>query len=162
MHVAMWDPRDRRAIAEVERVTRLQVVPYLAPEMAIRRAHLLYAGDLRAMLEREVTADAARVGAPRAAGDDATAADLLNRILAYAAVARASDVHIEPYELDTLVRCRVDGALQEVLSLPPAMQPSLVARIKILSQMRIDEPRAPQDGRFEADLPPLRTIIVAP
>jgi type IV pilus assembly protein PilB len=77
---------------------------------------------------------------------------MLQRILAYAAVARASDIHIEPYEFETLVRCRVDGTLREVLSMPPAALPSLVARIKILSGMRIDERRAPQDGRFEVDL----------
>jgi type IV pilus assembly protein PilB len=75
----------------------------------------------------------------------------VQRILAYAAVARASDIHIEPYELETLVRCRIDGALREVLSLPTAL-PSLLARIKILNGMRIDERRAPQAGRFEADL----------
>jgi type II secretory ATPase GspE/PulE/Tfp pilus assembly ATPase PilB-like protein len=76
----------------------------------------------------------------------------LTRILEYAAVARASDIHIEPYELEGIIRYRIDGALQEVLSLPPAMLPSLVARIKILAGLRIDERRAPQDGRFEADL----------
>jgi type IV pilus assembly protein PilB len=75
----------------------------------------------------------------------------VQRILAYAAVARASDIHIESYELETLVRCRIDGALREVLSLPTAL-PSLLARIKILNGMRIDERRAPQAGRFEADL----------
>ena len=67
-------------------------------------------------------------------------------------VTRASDIHIEPYELETLVRYRIDGVLHEVLTLPPAAHPSLVARIKILSAMRIDEHRIAQDGRFEADL----------
>ena len=88
----------------------------------------------------------------RLGGEDPTAINLLTRCLEYAAVARASDIHIEPYELEAIIRCRIDGTLQEVLSLPPAMLPPLVARIKILAGMRIDERRAPQDGRFEADL----------
>jgi type II secretory ATPase GspE/PulE/Tfp pilus assembly ATPase PilB-like protein len=91
--------------------------------------------------------------APRpVATAETSAADLVTRVLEYAVVTRASDIHIEPYELETLVRCRIDGVLHEVMSLPPATHPSLIARIKILSAMRIDEHRTAQDGRFEADL----------
>jgi type IV pilus assembly protein PilB len=151
LHVAMWDPRDRKTIDEISRITRLQVVPYLTPEPSLRRAMLLYGGDLLTLLERAASEDASRAGALEA-GRDASAAQLLQRILAYAAVARASDIHIEPYELEILVRCRIDGTLREVLSLPPAILTALVARIKVLSGMRIDERRAPQDGRFEVDL----------
>lgn len=153
LQVAMWNPRDRRVVDEIERLTRLAVAPYLAPESAIRRAHLLYKGDLREMLERSATHEAHTVSRPRPrTEDERPAVDLLTRILEYAAVARASDIHIEPYEIEALVRYRVDGLLREVLSLPPSALPSLAARIKNLSGMRIDERRAPQDGRFEADL----------
>jgi type IV pilus assembly protein PilB len=151
LHVAMLDPRDRRAIDEISRLTRLQVLPYLTPETALRRALLLYGGDMLALLERAAAEDTGRPGGGDTA-DGGSAAHMLQRILAYAAVARASDIHIEPYELETLVRCRIDGTLREVLSMPPTALPSLVARIKILSGMRIDERRAPQDGRFEVDL----------
>ncbi|MBI3629189.1 MAG: type II/IV secretion system protein [Candidatus Rokubacteria bacterium] len=152
LHVAMWDPRDRRVIDEIERTTRLRVVPYLAPESAVLRGHLLYRGNLREMLERAVADETLTIERQQRPAAERSSAELLTRILEYAAVTRASDVHIEPYELETLVRCRVDGILHEVLSLPPDALPPLVARIKILSQMRIDERRAPQDGRFEADL----------
>jgi type II secretory ATPase GspE/PulE/Tfp pilus assembly ATPase PilB-like protein len=155
LHVALWDPRDRRILDEVARTTRKKIVPFLAPQSAIQRGQLLYRANLREMLERSDVEETLRVGpAEGAATGDAmgSAADLVTRILEYAAVARASDIHIEPYELEVIVRYRVDGALREVLSLPPASHQSLVARIKILSQMRIDERRAPQDGRFEADL----------
>ncbi len=175
LKVAMANPRDRLIVREMGQMTRLEIVPYLAPEGAIRRAQLLYKSNLREMLERSalrasteinrpargagpeapgpqwhgVAADpAARRGAPA----EASAADLVTRILEYAVVTRASDIHIEPYELETLVRYRVDGVLHEVLSLAPATHPSLVARIKILGAMRIDEHRIAQDGRFEADL----------
>lgn len=151
LKVAMWDPRDRQTIAEVERMAGQRVVPYLAPARAIQRAQLLYKGDLREMLER-VAAEEDRIAArpPGRGEEQQPAVGLLDRLLEYAAVSRASDIHIEPHELETLVRCRIDGALQEVLSLPPAALPSLVARIKVLSGMRIDERRAPQDGRFQA------------
>jgi type IV pilus assembly protein PilB len=151
LRVAMWDPRDRRAIDDIERMTGLTVMPHLAPARAIQRAHLLYKGDLREMLERAASDDAARTR--RAPGeDDRSAVEVLERIVEYAAVARASDIHIEPYELEAIVRCRIDGVLSEVLSLRPPLYQSLVARVKVLSHLRIDERRVPQDGRFEANL----------
>jgi len=150
LKVAMWDPRDRKIIAEIERMAGLRVVPYLAPARGIQRAQLLYKGDLREMLDRVAAEEDGTAARPRGHGEEErSAVELLNRLLEYAAVSRASDVHIEPHELETLVRCRIDGALQEVLSLPPTALPSLVARIKVLSGMRIDERRAPQDGRFQ-------------
>ena len=152
LSVAMWDPRDRQAIDEIQRTTRLAVMPFLAPESSIQRGHLLYKGNLREMLERAVSEETLRVAQQQRGVAERSATELLTRILEYAAVARASDIHIEPYELEVLVRYRVDGTLREVLSLPPQMLQPLVARVKILSQMRIDERRAPQDGRFEADL----------
>ena len=138
-------------------MTGLKVVPFLAPEMSIRRAHLLYRGNILELLER--SAAEAAGPATRAAGGDRSAAELLSRILEYSVVARASDIHIEPYEVETLVRCRIDGVLKEVLSVAPAAHASLVARVKILASMRIDERRVPQDGRLELDLSGLRMDI---
>jgi type II secretory ATPase GspE/PulE/Tfp pilus assembly ATPase PilB-like protein len=151
--VAMWDPRNKRVIDEVERFTGLRVVPYLAPARAIQRAQLLYQGDVRAMLERAASGAPDAAKRPGRAGeDDRSATDVLQRLLEYAAVCRASDIHIEPYELEVVVRCRIDGSLHEVLSLPPTALSPLAVRVKILSGLRIDERRAPQDGRFQADL----------
>jgi len=151
LHVAMWNPRDRQAIDEIERTTRHRVVPYLAPEAAILRGHLLYRGNLREMLERAIADESLTLVQQQSAVAQRSTAELLTRILEYAAVARASDIHIEPYELEAIVRYRIDGALHEVLNLPPPMLTPLVAHIKIVSRLRIDERRAPQDGRFEAD-----------
>jgi type IV pilus assembly protein PilB len=153
LHVAMCHPRDHRVIAEVEQLSGRQVVPYLAPDSTIRCAHLLYRGDLRDMLEHSVANETSTVTSQRRPGaEDPTAVNLVTRILEYAAVSRASDIHVEPYEWEAIIRYRIDGTLQEVLSLPPMMLAALVARVKILAGMRIDERRAPQDGRFEADL----------
>jgi type II secretory ATPase GspE/PulE/Tfp pilus assembly ATPase PilB-like protein len=153
LHVAMCHPRDRRVIADIEQLAGRQVIPYLAPDGTIRHAHLLYKGDLRDILERSVAHETSTVTTQsRPGAEDPTAVELVTRILEYAAVSRASDIHIEPYELEAIIRYRIDGTLQEVLSLPPTILPPLVARIKILAGLRFDERRAPQDGRFEADL----------
>lgn len=73
---------------------------------------------------------------------------IVETILAYAIKARASDVHIEPQEEKTRVRYRIDGILQEKLILPKSVQDAVVSRVKILSDLKIDEKRIPQDGRF--------------
>ncbi|KKQ38760.1 MAG: General secretory pathway protein E [Candidatus Roizmanbacteria bacterium GW2011_GWA2_37_7] len=80
--------------------------------------------------------------------NNAPIAKIVNTILDFAMKSRASDVHIEPQELKSRVRYRIDGILQEKLSLPTSIHESLVSRIKILSEMKIDEKRIPQDGRF--------------
>ncbi len=79
---------------------------------------------------------------------EAPVAKIVNTILEFAVKSRASDVHIEPQETKTRVRYRIDGILQEKLSLPRGLHDSLTSRIKILSEMKIDERRIPQDGRF--------------
>jgi type IV pilus assembly protein PilB len=154
LKVAMWDPRDRKVREELSRRAKgLQVVPVLAPEMAIRRAHLLYNEELREMLERTAGEDTVAVPRARRPGEEErSAVDLFNRILEYAVVTGASDIHVEPFELEGLVRCRIDGVLRDVLSLPRLLMVPLAARVKILAAMRIDEHRVPQDGRIDADL----------
>lgn len=75
-------------------------------------------------------------------------AKIVSTILDFSIKGRASDIHIEPEETRTKVRYRIDGILQEKLSLPRTIHEALVSRIKILSEMKIDEKRIPQDGRF--------------
>jgi type IV pilus assembly protein PilB len=72
----------------------------------------------------------------------------LNTILEYAVNSRASDIHIEPVEDSLKIRCRVDGVLREIMKLPKSVEPALISRIKILSNLKIDEHRVPQDGQF--------------
>ena len=72
----------------------------------------------------------------------------MTQLLEYAQRARASDVHIEPLEGSLIVRCRIDGVLRRVMDLPKSVEPALVSRIKILSSLKIDEHRKPQDGQF--------------
>jgi type IV pilus assembly protein PilB len=79
---------------------------------------------------------------------EAPIAKIVSTILEYAVTSRSSDVHIEPQEDRVRVRYRIDGILYDRLSLPKTVQDALISRIKILSEMKIDEHRAPQDGRF--------------
>ncbi len=79
---------------------------------------------------------------------DAPIIKLVNHIISQSIKARASDIHIEPYENSMKVRYRVDGILYELLSPPKWIQPALTSRIKVMSKMNIAEKRLPQDGRF--------------
>ncbi len=79
---------------------------------------------------------------------DSPISKILSAILEYAANNGASDIHIEPLERELQIRCRIDGVLREVMKLPKATEPPLVSRVKILSSLKIDEHRLPQDGQF--------------
>ncbi|HVX56328.1 MAG TPA: GspE/PulE family protein, partial [Candidatus Saccharimonadales bacterium] len=79
---------------------------------------------------------------------DSPISKALSAILEFAARNRASDVHIEPLEHELKVRCRVDGVLREIMRLPKNTEPALISRVKILSNLKIDEHRTPQDGDF--------------
>lgn len=79
---------------------------------------------------------------------DSPISTALSTILEYAVKVRASDIHIEPQKLELKIRIRVDGVLREIMKLPKSTEPPLVSRIKILSNLKIDEHRTPQDGQF--------------
>ncbi len=96
---------------------------------------------------------------------DSPISKALTMILEYAAKHRASDVHIEPLEHELKIRCRIDGVLREIMKLPKSTEPALVSRIKILSNLKIDEHRIPQDGQFTVmvkDNPIDLRIAIAP
>ena len=79
---------------------------------------------------------------------DAPITKIVDVVVKHAIEARASDIHIEPSEHDMRVRYRIDGVLQNSLVLPKSVHPAIISRIKILSNLKIDETRLPQDGRF--------------
>lgn len=79
---------------------------------------------------------------------DSPISKALATIMEYAAKSRASDIHIEPLEKELKIRCRIDGVLREIMKLPKATEAPLISRIKILSSLKIDEHRIPQDGQF--------------
>ena len=147
LQVAMEDPRDKRVITDIERRTGLKVVPVLSPGASIQRALLLFRSDLFELIHHQQT----DVTPSNMLSAEMPAPELVMRLLEFAVVSRASDIHIEPYEVELLVRYRIDGALQEVVSLPASTASAIGSRIKVLAGLRLDEKRLPQDGRFDAE-----------
>jgi len=84
--------------------------------------------------------------------EEAPIIKIVSTVLEEAVESNASDIHIEPMRNKLRIRFRLDGELKEVLSLPLELQPAIIARIKILSDLKIDETRIPQDGRFRTIL----------
>ncbi|HSW78820.1 MAG TPA: GspE/PulE family protein [Candidatus Babeliales bacterium] len=80
--------------------------------------------------------------------EDSPISKALSAIMEYAAKNRASDIHIEPLEKELRIRVRIDGVLREIMKLPKSTEPAIISRVKILSNLKIDEHRTPQDGQF--------------
>lgn len=159
--LAMIDPNNLGAIEFVEKKSGLPVDCYLASDTSI--AHVLdqyqdISGEIAEALKNvsstETEGIEVAVSPDKTAElfQDAPITRAVNTIIEYAAKARASDIHIEPREKVLKVRYRIDGILHDTMSLPTHIQSALVSRIKILSNMKIDEHRIPQDGRFDVKI----------
>lgn len=96
----------------------------------------------------ELVVDTSKAQASEPISQDSPVSKILTAILEYAVKNKASDIHIEPLEKELKIRCRVDGVMREMMKLPKASEPPIVSRIKILSNLKIDEHRIPQDGQF--------------
>lgn len=155
MSVAMVNPMDLMAVNFIETKSGFQILPHMASENQIHQAiQERYSQNLSS----EVVAALKDVEEPKKKVMDVTqlgtvireapVAKIVETILSYAVKARASDVHIESQESKTRVRYRIDGILHEKLVLPREVHGSVISRIKILADMKIDEKRIPQDGRF--------------
>jgi len=133
-------------------------ITYADEQDIIRSIELAYAqGSLTPEVKealKEYQPDAAPVqeGDRESVIKEAPIAKIVSTVLEFAVKNRASDIHIEPEETRTRVRYRIDGFLEEKLALPPSIHEALISRIKILSQLKIDERRIPQDGRFTFNL----------
>lgn len=154
LHVAMVDPLDFQVIEFLEKKSGKRIVPYFALEDEIKQSiELLYQQNIstnvtEALKETTEQVKTYEAGHLEEIIREAPIAQIVSSILEQSVKIRASDVHIEPQKGDTRVRFRVDGILQERLSLPRKLHEAVVSRIKILSDMKIDEKRVPQDGRF--------------
>ncbi len=163
LHVAMADPLDLQVIAIVEKKSGMRVKPYLADKTnlgyAIQQQYSKAFGSEVSEALKEVgqlTLKPTKLdtleGTELKSLENAPVARIVGQILQYAVRSGASDVHIEPGEDKTRVRYRVDGVMSEKLSLPLTVHANLVSRVKILSNLKIDEKRLPQDGRFKVQV----------
>jgi len=159
LHVAMLDPLDLPLLEFLEQKSGKTIVAYLAREEDINnKIEEEYSQNL-AVEVSEALKDTGESAIKTIQAEDigqlikeAPIAKIVATILEYAVRSRASDVHIEPQESRTRVRYRIDGILHEKLALPRTVHDAVVSRIKILSAMKIDEKRLPQDGRFNFKL----------
>lgn len=165
LNVAMLDPQNLQAVDFLSRKTGYSINAFLAPAHQIDTWISSYTTDMSQEVgealganEGEESAlaneDLQKLGKKDSKKietivQDAPITRALNTIFEYAINSKASDIHIEPREKSVKVRFRVDGMLQEVMSLPKTTEAALVSRIKILSNLKIDEHRIPQDGQAQ-------------
>lgn len=149
--VAMIDANNVQAVDYLANSIQRPLKVFMASEAGIRHVLDQYKTDLSSV---DVAAKVSEQDAASENNDiktivqDSPISRALSTILEYAVKARASDVHIEPLEKSLKIRCRIDGVLREIMQLPKSIEPALVSRIKILSELKIDEHRIPQDGQF--------------
>jgi type IV pilus assembly protein PilB len=162
--VAMLDADNVQAVDFLSNKIGRPLKVYAASEEGIRKVLEQYKTDINkdvmgAFGESGPAANGQDAGAPVDPGkekvkniktivQDSPISKALSAILEFAAKNRASDIHIEPLEKELKIRARIDGVLREIMKLPKSTEPPLVSRIKILSNLKIDEHRIPQDGQF--------------
>jgi type IV pilus assembly protein PilB len=164
LEVAMLDTEDLTAIDFVKKKTSLKIVPRLTDNESMKSALLQYQKSLKAEFGDLIQKDAVTLkNVPDASGADVSETDLkkmaddvpvvriVETLLKHAIIQNASDIHIEPTENELIVRYRIDGLLHDAMILPKNTAASITARIKVLSNLKLDEKRLPQDGRFKID-----------
>ncbi|MSU45335.1 MAG: type II/IV secretion system protein [Candidatus Zambryskibacteria bacterium] len=165
LEVAMLDTEDLTAIDFIKKKVGLKIFPRLTDTDSIKSAILQYQKSLKAefgdLIQEDIkifkniptgeaAADASAEDLKKLA-DDVPVVRIVDTLLKHAILQDASDIHIEPQENELLVRYRLDGLLHDAMVLPKNMAPSIAARIKVLSSLKLDEKRLPQDGRFKID-----------
>ena len=153
-YLAMEDPDDVQALDFIQKQIGSDYRLFIATKENVLQAIENYrdgvAEELSEVIaEQEENSEKQEAVSEEEIAEDSPVAQTVNLILEYAIRANASDIHIEPREDFLQVRCRIDGVLKEANRLPKTVMNALVSRIKILSNLKIDERRVPQDGRFK-------------
>ena len=163
LEVAMLDVDDLRAIDFVKKKVGLKILPRLTDTKSIKSALLQYQKSLKAefgdIIQKEtasikkIEVDAKDVKGEdlKKIAEDLPVVRIVDTLLKHAILQNASDIHIEPMERDLLIRYRIDGILHDAMVLPKDAASGITARIKVLSSLKLDEKRLPQDGRFKVD-----------
>ncbi|MEK7525144.1 MAG: GspE/PulE family protein [Patescibacteria group bacterium] len=167
LHLAMEDPKDLESINFIRKVTGLTIVPFLTFEKDIKFGLHLYKSSLQDTFVKLLEQAHKRHGhvSLQELAEDVSVIEAVNQMLEYSVIQDASDIHIEALPDLVLVRYRIDGVLHDMISLPKDLHAAIVARIKILATLKLDESRLPQDGRFkfeseEGDAVSLRVSVL--
>ncbi len=154
--VAMIDANNVQAVDYLANRIQRPLKVFMASETGVRHVLDQYKTDLssvnQAAQASQAEAKAEEVKDVKTIVQDSPISQALSKILEYAIKARASDIHVEPLEGTLKIRVRVDGVLREIMQLPKSIEPALVSRVKILSNLKIDEHRIPQDGQFAVSI----------
>ncbi len=151
LNVAMVDVTNVQATDYLSNLVNQPIRVWMSSERGIREMLEQYHGDFSGVKEavRETGEEEAAANSNvKTIVQDSPISKALTTILSYSAKTKASDIHIEPLENSLIIRCRIDGVLRKIMDLPKTVAPALVSRIKILSNLKIDEHRIPQDGQF--------------
>jgi len=152
LKLALEDPKNFEALEFVRRSTRCQVIPFYAGKDEISKALGKYKQNIKEAFEKVMSENIAVAKTDddlQKAAEKLPIIKILDTILGYAVAEHASDIHIETQSENVVVRFRIDGVLQDIIKHPRGIEGALVARIKILSNLKIDERRIPQDGRYK-------------
>lgn len=151
--VAMVDPGNLKAIDFLSHRLGIKIIPHIASENDLKIALGQYKRSITAEFKNIILENIKKTktteGDTEKMARDIPIISILDTILEYAAAGRASDIHLEPIEDKLQIRYRIDGILRDIIDLPILIHPALIARVKILSGLQIDEHRIPQDGRFK-------------
>ncbi|MEK7581810.1 MAG: GspE/PulE family protein [Patescibacteria group bacterium] len=163
LEVAMLDTDDLSAIDFVKKKVGLKILPRLTDTESMKNSLLQYQKTLKAEFSDIIEKEAASLkkiedeDSPQSEknlkemAEDLPIVRIVDTLLSHAIVQGASDIHIEPEEAQILVRYRIDGILRDAMVLPKTAAPGITARIKVLSSLKLDEKRLPQDGRFKIE-----------
>lgn len=155
--VAMIDPSDLETREFLSQRLKAKIKPFLASKEDLDRGFSVYGYELGQEFKKVIEENVRASLTSQSKGAKEGAADLpivgiVDNILSYALASRASDIHIEILEESTFIRYRIDGILYQIMDITKAVHPGIVARLKLLAGLKIDEHFAPQDGRFRHTL----------
>ena len=163
LEVAMLDPEDLQTIDFIKKKSDLKILARLTTSEGIKNILSQYRKTLKAEFKELIEKEAKEIRpiflekkSKRKEGpnlkkvaQEMPVIRIVETLLRHAVLDRASDIHIEPLEKEVTVRYRIDGILRDAMTLPKQIAPGLVARIKVLADLKLDEHRLPQDGRFK-------------
>ena len=165
LEVAMLDPEDLETIEFIKKKSDLKILPRLTDVSSMKYALAQYQKSLEAefgeiikgesealaTVSKEIDGEAIGIEDLKKAAEDLPIVRIVDTLIRHAILQRASDIHIEPMEKEVVVRYRIDGILHDAMVLPKQVAPGIVARIKVLANLKLDEHRLPQDGRFKIE-----------
>lgn len=163
LEVAMLDPIDLKAIEFIKKKANLTILPCLTTEESIKNVLKQYQKTLEAEFGEFIKKDIGDIQIAkskkeilgktklRKVAEELPVVRIVDTLIKHAILQKSSDIHIEPTEKEVIVRYRIDGILRDAMTLPKQTSLGIVARIKILSNLKLDESRLPQDGRFKME-----------